>query len=231
MKNILTALAIILLLAGNVYFYLKTKDKKIALRSMAVKAPTSIEKEKSENTYNYAAPTYEMKAELQKVKANELLVKDYAIKNKCNVDYAFVIDMRIPSHKKRFFVYNLKKDSIINMGFVAHGTGSETFKGSLVFSNKPDSRCTSLGKYKIGSSYNGIYGFSYKLQGLDTSNSNAFARAVVLHGHACVPNIETDEFPICFSYGCPMVSPVFLQTLKSYISKQGKTPILLSIIY
>jgi hypothetical protein len=56
-------------------------------------------------------------------------------------------------------------------------------------------------------------------------------RSIVLHGNSCVPDTETDEYPICFSYGCAMVSANFLQQLKLYISKQGKTPILFSIIY
>jgi hypothetical protein len=172
-----------------------------------------------------------MNTEMIKVTNNRLLLKEYAAKNKCNQDYAFIIDMRIPSYKKRFFVYNLKKDSLLTSGLVAHGTGSETFKGELVFSNTPDSRCSSLGKYKIGTSYNGIWGFSYRLTGLDSTNSKALQRAIVLHSLSCIPDNETDEYPICFSYGCPMVSPAFLQQLKGYISKQGKNPILLSIIY
>jgi hypothetical protein len=183
------------------------------------------------NSYDYTVPTYEINAEMKKVSLMEQNLKIYSKKNKCNLDYAFVINMRIPSYKKRFFVYNLKRDSIVASGLVAHGTGSETFKGQLVFSNTPDSRCTSLGKYKVGASYNGMYGFSYKLTGLDSTNSKAFDRAIVLHGHACVPETDNVFYPICFSYGCPMVSPIFLQTLKGYISKQGKAPILLSIIY
>jgi hypothetical protein len=76
-----------------------------------------------------------------------------------------------------------------------------------------------------------MYGFSYRLLGLDSTNNKALERAIVLHGHSCVPDKEADAYPICFSYGCPMVSPTFLQQLKGYISKQGKKPILMSIIY
>jgi L,D-transpeptidase catalytic domain len=182
-------------------------------------------------SFDYTVPTYEINTEMNKVSLTEKSLKTYAAKNKCNTDYAFVINMRIPSYKKRFFIYNLKKDSIISSGLVAHGTGSETFKGQLVFSNIPDSRCTSLGKYKIGYSYMGMYGFSYKLTGLDSTNNKAFDRAIVIHSHACVPETDNGMYPICFSYGCPMVSTTFLQTIKGYVSKQGKTPILLSIIY
>ena len=231
MAKILTASVIMLLLAGNIYFYLKSTKKLPVPKVMGVAAPNTATPAAINSTFKYLVPAFEMNTEMMKVKNNRTLLKDYALKNKCNQDYGFIIDMRIPSYKKRFFVYNLKKDSLINSGFVAHGTGSETFKGELVFSNTPDSRCTSLGKYKIGVSYKGMYGFSYRLFGLDSTNNKAMQRAIVLHGHSCVPDKETDEYPICFSYGCPMVSVNFLQQLKGYITKQGKNPILMSIIY
>lgn len=226
MTKFLTAAIILLLLAGNIYFYIKSKEKNTEPKILGVAAPLT-----ATSTFKYLAPTYEMNTEMMKVKTNRTLLKEYAIKNKYNQDYAFIIDMRIPSFKKRFFVYNLKKDSLLNSSFVAHGTGSETFRGELIFSNLPDSRCSSLGKYKIGTSYKGMYGFSYRLQGLDSTNNKALERSIVLHGHGCVPENESDEYPICFSYGCPMVSTAFLQDLKGYINKQGKNPILLSIIY
>lgn len=228
MTKIVIAAVILLLLVTNIYFYIKSKEKVPKPKVMGV---PSVTYSSTTSSFKYLVPAYEINAEMMKVKNNRIVLKDYAVKNKCNQDYAFIVDMRIPSFKKRFFVYNLKKDSLINSGFVAHGTGSETFKGELVFSNVPDSRCTSLGKYKIGTSYKGIYGFSYRLQGLDSTNNNALKRAIVLHGNSCVPDIETDEYPICFSYGCTMVSLNFLQQLKRYISKQGKSPILMSIIY
>jgi L,D-transpeptidase catalytic domain len=233
MAKFLTAIVILVLLAGNIYFYTKSKEKAPVPKVMGVAAPvnTSTADATATSAFKYIAPAFEMNNEMMKVKNNRSLLKEYAVKNKCNQDYAFIIDMRIPSYKKRFFVYNLKKDSLISSGFVAHGTGSETFRGELVFSNTPDSRCTSLGKYKISNSYIGMYGFSYRLLGLDSTNNKALQRAIVLHGNSCVPDKENDEYPICFSYGCPMVSTVFLKQLKGYISKQGKLPILMSIIY
>jgi L,D-transpeptidase catalytic domain len=226
MSKTSTAVLIILLLAGNVFFYVKYK-KMIDLKKPVAMGNSNT----SKASPTYAVPSFEINTEMRRVRNTQLQLKKFAANNKCNQDYAFVIDLRIPSYKKRFFVYNLKRDSLVASSFVAHGTGSETFRGELVFSNVPDSRCSSLGKYKIGYSYKGMYGFSYKLQGLDSTNNKAFERAIVLHGHACVPDEQQSEWPICFSYGCPMVSPTFLQKLKGYISKQGKNPILLEIIY
>jgi L,D-transpeptidase catalytic domain len=231
MSKIYTTLLILLLLAGNVFFYFKSKNVPTAPKPMAMRAANTSSSSAAATSPSYAVPSFEINTEMRRVKNTQMALKNYALNNKCNQDYAFVIDMRIPSYKKRFFVYNIKRDSLITSGFVAHGTGSETFRGELVFSNIPDSRCSSLGKYKIGGSYKGMYGFSYKLTGLDSTNNKAFERAIVLHGHACVPDEQQSEWPICFSYGCPMVSTKFLQTLKGYISKQGKTPILMEIIY
>jgi hypothetical protein len=231
MSKTSTAVLIILLLAGNVFFYVKYKKMADTKKPVAMGNPNTISTTSSIASPTYAVPSFEINTEMRRVKNTQLQLKTYAANNKCNQDYAFVIDMRIPSYKKRFFVYNLKRDSLVASSFVAHGTGSETFRGELIFSNVPDSRCSSLGKYKIGGSYKGMYGFSYKLTGLDSSNNKAFERAIVLHGHACVPDEQKSEWPICFSYGCPMVSTKFLQTLKGYISKQGKNPILMEIIY
>lgn len=231
MYKIITGIIILLLLAGNIYFYVKSKNKPAEPKVNTVKLKNNASLAPATSSYKYAAPVYSLDAEMTKVDKSRNELELYALKNKCNTKYAFVVDMRIPSFKKRFFVFDLKKDSIINAGYVAHGTGSETFRNELIFSNIPDSRCTSLGKYKIGSSYKGMYGQSYRLHGLDSTNNKALERAIVLHGHSCVPDKAYDEYPICFSYGCPMVSVKFLQTLKGYISKQGKEPILLSVIY
>jgi hypothetical protein len=169
------------------------------------------------------------KAELFRLQAKATFLKEYLAENNFNTDYCFMVDMRIPSGKKRFFVFNLKKDSIEKAGLVTHGSGSS--KGdSLIFSNVTESKCTSIGKYKIGKSYNGKFGLAYKLYGLDKTNSNVFKRFVVLHSHPCVPGEEIYPLRICVSYGCPTVAPYFLNGLRPYLD-QSKKPVLLWIFY
>jgi L,D-transpeptidase catalytic domain len=80
----------------------------------------------------------------------------------------------------------------------------------------------------IGNGYRGRFGSAYKLYGLDSSNSNASKRAIVLHSYECVPEQEIYPLPVCNSRGCPMVSSKFLQKLKSYIESSDR-PVLLSI--
>lgn len=158
------------------------------------------------------------------------IAKDFVNEHGYDPTYCFLLDMRIPSGKKRFFVYNLAKDNVETVGLVAHGKGSENGSNTLFFSNTPNSNCTSLGKYKIGVSYKGDFGLSYKLMGLDITNSKAYDRSVVLHSFCGVPKDEVYPASICVSEGCPTVSPEFLIQLKKYLDN-SKQPILLWIYY
>lgn len=155
------------------------------------------------------------------------LVK-YSTVNKFSKQYIFLVDMHIASGKNRFFVYDIKKDSIVNSGLVTHGRCNQNWLNGRKYENEVGCGCTSLGKYKIGNMYNGRFGKAYKLYGLDSTNSNAFKRFVVLHSHRCVPNNEVDPYPICQSDGCPTVSPAFLNQLSKYIDSSAE-PVLLYI--
>jgi len=165
---------------------------------------------------------------LQKLKKQSKEISTFAQNNHYNSNICFLVDMTIHSGKNRFFVYNMQKDSIELAGLVAHGSGNSRFTQIPTFSNKISSGCTSLGKYKIGYQYIGKFGKAYRLHGLDSSNSNAFERNVVLHAYSCVPNNEPYPLPICNSLGCPMVSYTFLETLHPIITT-SKHPILLYI--
>ncbi|MBB4804075.1 hypothetical protein HNP37_004155 [Flavobacterium nitrogenifigens] len=158
-------------------------------------------------------------------------IKEFLRNNsKYNKKVAFLIDMKVPSGKNRFFVYDLKENKIIDKGLVAHGSGSETgIKGKLKFSNVPNSLSTSLGKYYIGNHYNGKFGKAYKLYGLDATNSNAFKRDIVFHYYYDVPYKEKDGY-ICNSYGCPMVNKKYFQRMAEIIDS-SESDILLNIYY
>jgi hypothetical protein len=134
--------------------------------------------------------------------------------------------MSLPSGRNRFFVFDLKKNAIIYSALVAHGSCNETFLARPKFSNESKSGCSSLGKYQVGQFYTGKYGKSYRLAGLDNTNSKAYSRAVVIHGYDCVPDQEIYPRVLCNSLGCIMVSYKFFNKLSTLINKSGK-PILL----
>lgn len=164
----------------------------------------------------------------EKAKRKAQAIRSFAVSNGYDSQYCFLVDMSIHSGKNRFFVYRLDRDSIEYSGLVTHGSGSDNQTGAKTYSNRPNSHCTSLGRYKIGHSYMGKFGLAYKLHGLDAGNSMALQRFVVLHGHGCVPDGEVYPQTICLSFGCPTVSPAFLTRLQGIIDQRDQ-PVLLWI--
>lgn len=180
----------------------------------------NISQKNNDSSYKY------VNEELEKLIVYADKAKKYIAAHNYANNICFLIDMSISSGKNRFFVYDINKDSILLSGLVAHGACGDFFSADPTFSNVSNSKCSSLGRYKIGGKYSGNYGTAYKLYGLDETNSNAFNRVIVLHGYGCVPDEEPYPLPVCNSLGCPMVSYNFLKKLSGYIDKSNK-PILL----
>src|SRR3982751_3108053 len=93
-----------------------------------------------------------------------------------------IVDFSQPSSDPRFFVVDLMSGAVESHR-VAHGRGSDPDHSGFVerFSNDFGSYATSNGAYLTGDYYNGKYGLSMKVRGLDWSNYNAEPRAIVIH--------------------------------------------------
>lgn len=167
------------------------------------------------------------KGAFEKLQQKAVIAAKFVQQKGFNENICFLADISLASGQNRFFIYNFKKDTVSVAGLVAHGNCFQNWLEGRKYGNVVGCGCTSLGKYKIGYPYTGKFGYSYKLFGLDSTNDKAFERTVVLHSYSCVPESEViDE--ICQSNGCPMVSPNFLQQLKTIIN-HSKKPILLWI--
>jgi len=156
-------------------------------------------------------------------------LKKFAAAHNYDTAVAFFVDMQVKSGKNRFFVVDLQTNAILKKGLVGHGKGNEKFTFDRKFSNDEGSNCTSLGIYKIGKAYNGAFGLSYKLYGLNRTNSNAIKRYVVLHSMGSIPEDES-PYPITQTEGCPAVAPAFLEELASILDHAPKN-VLLYIYY
>ena len=167
-------------------------------------------------------------AAMEKLNRMAIAAVKFAAANKFNTQFCFLIDMSISSGRQRFFVYDMKKNAVAATGLVTHGRCNQDWLIGRKYGNVIGCGCTSLGKYKVGNPYQGRFGLAYKLFGLDTTNSNAYSRFVVLHSMQCVPEAAVDPYPICQSDGCPTVSPGFLQEL-SVIINRSHQPVLLWI--
>ncbi|MHA4989106.1 murein L,D-transpeptidase catalytic domain family protein [Cetobacterium somerae] len=97
-------------------------------------------------------------------------------------DIITIIDFTKSSVKERFFVIDLKNKKTLFSTYVMHGKNS----GESIpreFSNAVNSYKSSPGFYKTENTYNGEYGYSLRLDGLEKGiNDKARERAIVVHG-------------------------------------------------
>ena len=173
------------------------------------------------------------------LKYNELSSRAFSHCKKLNFDttFYFVVDMSIHSGKNRFMVWDFSKQKVTQKALVTHGCGSNGWSSdasstSPQFSNVCESHCSSLGKYKVSDRGYSQWGMhvKYLLHGLDSSNSNALKRTIVLHSWDAVPDKEIFPVGAPESWGCPAVSNEFMIKLDSMLQSSGK-PVLLWMVY
>ena len=97
-------------------------------------------------------------------------------------DVVGIADFGLHSAMPRFHFVNLESGTSDSM-LVTHGAGSDPEHDGWLngFSNVENSLATSRGGYITWEWYEGRYGTSVRLGGLDPDNSNAFPRAIVMH--------------------------------------------------
>lgn len=97
-------------------------------------------------------------------------------------DVVGVADFARPSTLPRLHFANLENGTLRSF-YVSHGRGSDPEHDGWLkhFSNTPGSEATSRGAYLTCEWYNGKYGTSIRLRGLDVDNSMALDRAIVMH--------------------------------------------------
>ena len=97
-------------------------------------------------------------------------------------DRVGVADLGVHSLEVRFHVADLKSGSVSSFR-VAHGTGSDPENSGWLthFSNMIGSNASSRGAYVTCEGFNGKFGNSIHLVGLDPENSNAADRSIVMH--------------------------------------------------
>ncbi len=119
-----------------------------------------------------------------------------------------VADMDLPNTAERLWVIDLLAAKVLHRSHVAHGEGSGHLRASR-FSNLKKSACTSLGFYRTAGSYDGIHGYSRRIEGLDKGqNTNAYDRYVVLHAaDYASPDYIARTGHLGYSRGCPALPP------------------------
>lgn len=145
---------------------------------------------------------------------------DYLIANPDlveNTHYMTVINFDLPSTAERMYVIDLGSLAVQTY-LVAHGKASGD-NYATHFSNQINSYMSSLGIYLTGDPYVGVHGLSMRLRGMETTNSNAETRSIVLHGADYVSQDWIDQYGrLGRSEGCPAVSMQFSAQLVQELS-------------
>lgn len=121
-----------------------------------------------------------------------------------HVDVVGIADFTRPSRDPRFYLLDTTSGRVTRH-LVAHGRGSDpSHTGYLQrFSNEMGSEASSNGAYVTSEFYPGRYGRSMRVRGLDYSNSNAEARAIVVHSAwYAEPNVLSGTGRLGRSEGC-----------------------------
>jgi len=120
--------------------------------------------------------------------------------------YWGIVDFDLHSAKPRLFVFDIVPQTAASY-LCAHGIGSEGPSDdgfANVFSNKKGSNASSLGIYRCAETYIGKNGYSLRLDGLESTNSNARSRKIVVHGADYVSEKFAERYGrIGRSEGCP----------------------------
>ena len=143
------------------------------------------------------------------------------ISNK-NPGVLVIIDYSKPSNQERFYVLDLNKKKLVYSTRVAHSKNSG-LEIPLQFSDDPNSYQSSLGFFVTLGEYNGAYGYSLRLKGLEENiNANAEDRAIVIHGGDIVEDEYIKKFGFAGrSLGCPVLPHSLTREIIDFI-KHGR---------
>ena len=135
-----------------------------------------------------------------------------------NQNYLTIDDFTQYSGHKRMYVIDMKTGNVETY-LVAHGRNSDPEQTGYAtkFSNVSDSKMSSVGFYLTAETYEGSNGLSMRLDGLQSTNSKARERAIVMHGaHYVTPDLDR----MGRSWGCPAIEKQYVSTMTSHL-KEG----------
>ncbi|CAM3068721.1 Uncharacterised protein [Legionella steigerwaltii] len=157
---------------------------------------------------------------------NPLVINKVLTSLKCATEYNVdhnniltIIDYSLPSNEKRLWVFDLNAKKLLFHTYVSHGIKSGTLLTNY-FSNKFNSKASSIGVYQTQQAYYGRDGLSLRLDGLDRNfNDNASGRSVVMHSGWYVEERFIKKYGRPGrSWGCPALplenSQAIINTIK-----------------
>lgn len=156
--------------------------------------------------------------------ANTILDKHEKASEVLEAKVVIFVDYSKPITEKRLYVLNNHTKNVLHKFYAghAHASGKDYAKR---FSNTPNSRKSSLGLYVLGKKYKSKYfDHAYRLHGLDSSNSNALKRGIVIHEQGDYPGFvyrsnSRKRLYQLLTDGCVSLFPSDLLLMEKYLKK------------
>lgn len=145
--------------------------------------------------------------------------------------YCLFTDYSIPSGTPRMFVWSFEQERVVASTYVMHGPGMGSTDEVPVFSNKPGSNCSSLGRFAVTHEHGNRNKSGYFIRGLDMDNQSARARGLMIHKALWVDvNCWRDYIPLnskCCQ-GCLTISSRGLNFISGIMQSEEKQLLLWS---
>ena len=121
-----------------------------------------------------------------------------------NQKWITIFDIKQHSGNRRMYIINMETGDVSAI-HTSHGKNSDLDHDGYAtsFSNENGSNKSSLGFMLTAETYYGKHGYSLRMDGLESRNSNVRARAIVVHGASYV---DPSWDKMGRSLGCPAVS-------------------------
>ena len=157
----------------------------------------------------------------------------FAKRHNMNEHYALFVDYGIPSGAPRLFVWDFHQKKIVASTYVMHGPGGGSTDERPVFSNKPGSECSSLGRFLVTKEHGYSLKRSFRLKGIDLDNQSSYARGLMIHSSYWVDKWCWKKYiPLhrASCLGCVTVSSRGMNYLWPFINKEKKPLLLWSFV-
>lgn len=169
-------------------------------------------------SFNIPPADYILKADYSYIDTNKLVSSkrlitalkfyEFNLNQISNQRYITTVDFSKHSNERRLFLIDMITGEVLPL-LTTLGRFSDLDNDGYAesFSNEIGSNMSSLGFYLTGQEYLGVNGRSMRLHGLSTTNSNAFARSIVVHGADYVSELLNYAGR---SLGCPALDRKYL---------------------
>ena len=160
-----------------------------------------------------------------RVEARVVALRSYCEQEGYNTHLALFVDLSRHSGRCRFIVWDFEQNRPILSSPVRHGSGSQRSHRRSAYarlSNEDGSHLSSVGRALVAERYEGSYGIAYRLDGLESTNSNLRSRCVVLHGWSYTTSLPIFPIPTVGSFGCPVLSKRVMARVDELLRNQSR---------